>query len=328
MKKLSLILMSLLFSTLVIELGLRILGPKYYRFGNRDKFYYSNPRGYHQAFRKGDVTLYGIEYRYSKEKYRLPPQNSDNHTASNEYSNSIQLLGLGDSFTFGQGVKYKDLYLTRLEALLDADGHNTTIKNCGALGADVSAIIDIYNNETANKRYPLVIYGFVLNDFGLHFEKDNTSFGSDFIDMNNGGYKYNPLREYSAVMNFIMHVIDKRRLHNETSRAYLNAFDDDRGFNQLLTLKKLVNENDARLILAIFPLFYNFDNYIFGDIHARLSGFCKKNNIICLDLFKSLSSHPAESLWVHPTDFHPNEIAHDIVAKEIYSLIKKKRLLQ
>lgn len=44
---------------------------------------------------------------------------------------------------------------------------------------------------------------------------------------------------------------------------------------------------------------------------------CREADIEYIDLLEVYRGHSAESLWVHPTDHHPNEVAHALAAKRI-----------
>ena len=60
----------------------------------------------------------------------------------------------------------------------------------------------------------------------------------------------------------------------------------------------------------------------------RIHDFCRENNVFLLDLLPAFSEQKAESLWVHFTDFHPNEIAHRIAAEGIHAFLKRHELLK
>ncbi len=314
--------MSLLVVFLFLEIILRIFGPEYYKFNDRSQEYYTNPRNYHFPIKQeGKSIVYGLPYVTSKEGYRIP-DGSMHVNGGNENA----ILGLGDSFTFGRGVKYEDIYLSLLQRLLDQHGYKLNIKNCGIAGANLPEIFETYLSESFPKTPPLVIYGFVLNDFGLPMRP----FGEDFIDRKNGGYHFSYARKISSLYNLICHLIEKRRLHNITLNAYREAFRGPNAKKNFEILKKLDGEIKARngkLIIVLFPLFYDFDHYPFHEMHGKISSFCKKEGIALLDLFPVFSRYNAEDLWANPTDQHPNEIAHRIAAQEIYDFLVQNKLL-
>jgi hypothetical protein len=315
------VFISLLVIAGVLEITLRVVGPPYYRFNNQSQEYYSNPRGYHDVIRQeGKYTVYGLEYLDGPDGYRI----SARHDQSPVESRGMRVLGLGDSFTYGRGVRYEDIYLTRLEKLLNQGRHEIAVKNCGVVGASIEDVVGTYERESLSfPRGSLVIYGLVLNDFGL--DTAGSIRGLNFIDLNNGGYSFSPARKRSAFVNFILHSIETRRLHTATVKAYVESFEGksaEHGFDLLHRLNQSVLENGGTLLVVVFPLLYDFENYRFSSIHEKIEGFCHDCRILYLDLLPAFSRHNrAEDLWANPTDHHPNEIAHRIAAEEIAAFI-------
>ena len=81
-------------------------------------------------------------------------------------------------------------------------------------------------------------------------------------------------------------------------------------------------------MIVLFPLLYDLIDHPFREIHEKIADFCRVRSIPLLDLQPSFSKHKAEELWVHPTDHHPNEVAHEIAAIEIYAFLKRLGLLK
>jgi hypothetical protein len=317
------VLLALLVTAVVLEICLRLFGPPYYRFNNRSEEYFSNPRGYHDVIRtEGRHTIYGLSYRDDRNGYRMPSRSRRSEVESPDQ----QILGLGDSFTYGRGVRYEDIYLTRLQSLLNRGTRRIAVRNCGVVGAGLEEVVTVYERESASlPRGSLVIYGLVLNDFGL--DTAGSIRGLNFIDLNNGGYTFRPLRKHSALVNFIFHAVETRRLHTATVRAYLESFEGasaEHGFALLEFLHQSVREDGGTLLVVVFPLLYDFDHYRFSSIHQKIEGFCEGHQIFYLDLLPSFSRHKARELWANPTDHHPNEIAHRIAAEEIATYIKDR----
>ncbi|MFC1631240.1 hypothetical protein ACFL1I_05580 [Candidatus Omnitrophota bacterium] len=322
--KFSALILSALIFILGAEIILRLCGPKYYRFNNLSSEYYTNPRGYHIPLRKeGPHTIYGLNYTSSREGYRLP----DRPPFFDENKQN-RILGLGDSFTYGRSVKYEDIYLTKLEGLLKQDLPNLGIKNCARVALDLEDILAIYFLESAHKHFPLVIYGFVLNDFGLPGKERIV--GLDFIDINNSGYTFNRLRQISRLYNLIWYALEKRMLHQVTIKAYQQAFEGEyakKKFQTLNLLNRLITGKGSKLVIVLFPLLYDFENYYFSGIHQKLAEFCEQQDILLLDLLPAFSEYPAEALWANPIDHHPNEIAHRLAAEEIAHFLRQHKLL-
>ena len=155
---------------LFIEIALRIWGPPYYRFNNSSGEYYTNPRGYHEPLRKeGGRTIYGLRAYCDNFGYRLPDNMPELHEQGTpppaDFTRENVILGLGDSFTFGRGVRYNDIYLTLLEKELDRNGYPAYIKNAARPGDDLEQIVKIHYYETWKAEYDVVIVRVLNRDF-------------------------------------------------------------------------------------------------------------------------------------------------------------------
>jgi len=308
---------------LVIEALLRVSGPPTHRFNNQSEEYYTNPRNYHTPLRieEGHI-IYGLRYNKSPKGYRLPDE-----PVSDKTGKKNAVLGMGDSFTYGRGVRYEDIYLSRMEQSLSRDGYDVSVKNSAICGANIDEIYETYSYESSVKRYPVVIYGLVLNDFG----KSHAIYGTDFIDFNNAGYEFDPLRKTSSLYNLICYLIEERRLHHYTIDAYLRQFEGKnaaRNFETLRQLNRDVKLKGGTLIIVLFPLIYDFERYPFHGIHQKIADFCDREGILLLDLLPAFSNYMAEELWANPTDHHPNEIAHGLAAHELHGFIIEKEVIR
>lgn len=342
------ILLSLLMCFFCLEIGFRIWGPDYHRVfmgGSHETAiqvgdcmllmgaseYYSNPRGYFDIWREEHgQTIYGVELCAVGPPWRrIPHSVAKPEDVQAFLAREDEVLVLGDSFTMGKGVRYEDTYARKLEGLLAQEGNSVTIGNAGVVAFDLEEVCDAYLEYSAQRYYPLVIYGFVLNDFGLPGRE--RIIGSDYIDTNNGEDLDNAWRRHLASVNFVLGCLDNIRLDRMTKQAYLQAFSGQNARDKFELLERLagrIQSEGSEFVIVLFPLLHDFHDYPFQEIHDKINGFCQENDILLLDLLPAYSRHAAESLWVHPTDYHPNEIGHQIAAEEIHSFLHKHGLLE
>jgi hypothetical protein len=89
----------------------------------------------------------------------------------------------------------------------------------------------------------------------------------------------------------------------------------------------LAKEKRFRLALVIFPELRQLDaGYPFAKIHALVRRTCDGLGIPVLDLLDTYRGHDAATLWVHPIDHHPNEIAHRMAAEAIEKFLIERGL--
>lgn len=246
----------------------------------------------------------------------------------------IKVLFVGDSFTEGQGVKRKDSYPKKIEQL----SSRMATYNRGEGGADIKEIYDIFHKNINEINPQIVVYGYVLNDpivgnSGLTEipTGSNNVFKWDFINDRTSVFNADRSRllstlcRYSNILSYVVHQYERWSVSQYTINHYneINSMKyNDKGLSKTIELiMKMKNEtekNGAKFIVAVFPLFFNTqNNYPFISAHESLNREFAKHNIKTIDLLDSYRGIKDSSLWVHPTDQHPNDYAHEIAAKKI-----------
>ena len=277
-----------------IELAFRLLLPAPTTFNNESDEYPTNPRDYFEELRREDgAPVYGVPLT-------LSPDSGERLGSPANPTAKPRILGLGDSQGMGQGVRYEDTAYDRMTTLLAAEGFDARVINRAVRGYDIEEVVERAKIELAEASYDVVLYWLVLDDFGLAMPP-----------------RPNRKPSISAAAEFFSHTAAQWTVSNQTTEAYLNAFTGsslDNGARHLQSLHALSVAHNATLVVAIMPLLYDFERYPFGPIHTTLRDVCTAQGIACVDLLAPLYDLPASSLWVHPIDHHPNELAHGRIA--------------
>ncbi|MHC4454313.1 MAG: SGNH/GDSL hydrolase family protein, partial [Planctomycetota bacterium] len=278
--------------------------------------YDSDPRGY---FSEGNVINHvhnSAGWRDREHSVKKPP-----HT--------YRILGLGDSYLWGQGVKYKDIVLSKLEQLLSVDAFNMTIEtvNTGISSTNTHDQLELLKYRGLQYDPDLIIVHFVLNDVeeDLDGKEEKIEFFRDYTSLYQSPDKFS---KYSYLYGWV------RQRYQLTYRArhYIknvadSFLEDSSKWAQcreaLLGIHNVCRSHNIQLLIVVFPFFHNLDgDYPFQVIHDTVRTFLEENDIHVLDLRNHFQGFHGPELWVHPTDQHPNEIAHDIAAKVISGYIK------
>ncbi len=229
----------------------------------------------------------------------------------------LRIVCLGDSITFGEGVRYEDAYPARLEALLSEAGAERSVQvlNAGVQAYGTTDAAAFFLVRCAPFDPDVVILGFFLND---PMDREET------IRQNDAATRQVSL-SLPARLSRIWEIVERGRIARHQQEEYFSAI--RRGFEAenwkmcretLRGLRKVAEEDGFRLIVVVFPILYQLDeNYPFEDLHAKFAKTCRDLRIEHLDLLRDYRGRPAESLWVHPTDQHPNEIAHRLAAEAL-----------
>ena len=90
----------------------------------------------------------------------------------------------------------------------------------------------------------------------------------------------------------------------------------------LVRIVELARTHRFQVGLAIFPELMSLEDYPFTAIHAFVEETCREIGMPVHDLLPAFQGHKDHQLWVHPTDHHPNEIAHDLAAGSLEQFIR------
>jgi hypothetical protein len=231
---------------------------------------------------------------------------------------------LGDSFTEGQGVKERDTYPRRLEALLNAaEPGRWEVLNWGRRGADFPRLYDTFEQLL---RYDpdVVVYGMFLND-----AEQSEAFRARYAFVNEWMYGRRPPRAEAGLLDFVFDRVARRRLDRETRSWYAQMYAEpnregwERTQAHLREMDRTMRERGGRLLVADWPvLLPDATADPLAPAHHAIARACVAAGIAHHDLRAALSGRPAESLWVHPLDQHPNDVAHRLAAQSLAPVVR------
>jgi hypothetical protein len=145
-------------------------------------------------------------------------------------------------------------------------------------------------------------------------------------DIQSDLYKVFPkLREYSSVLYLVGSRFDNIIPRSETIAKFRRMYrDEDRRWvaceKSLKRIGRIASHNSLPVYLFFHPVLYNLEGgYLFKDIHTKVIETATRYGIIAYDLLDIFEGHDSRTLWVHPQDMHPNEIAHEIAAEYVAS---------
>ncbi len=273
--------------------------------------YDSNPRGY---FDHGNI----IYHKHNSAGWR------DVEHSIKKTQDIYRILGLGDSYLWGQGVRYEDIVHTKLEKYLKnkINGIKVETVNTGISGTNTRYQLNLLKDVGLQYTPDLTIVYFVLNDVedNLDGNAPKIEFFRNYISI----YQTpDELSKYSYLWSWV------RQRYLQSICAYLYIQDCVKTFDvnspKWTRCRSALNEihqvclnHNIPVLIVIFPFFYNLDgNYPFQKMHDVVRTCLQDTGIHVLDLRDYYRKFHGPELWVHPTDQHPNEIAHDIAAQAI-----------
>ena len=133
----------------------------------------------------------------------------------------------------------------------------------------------------------------------------------------------------SRLLGFVRDRIETRRTTRETTRWYLDMYGEpnregwERTQGYLREMNRRMRERGGRLLVASWPLLVNMQGEDpFAAANSTVARFCVAAGIPWHDLRPALRGHPTPSLWVHPVDMHPNDVAHRLAAESLAPVVR------
>jgi hypothetical protein len=310
---------SLLCMFFVLELGVRIWVPAEVQTNN--EYRYREPEGrrvfgtpfhsWYQTFPKSlDVrgyyarNGYRVEFHFNQVGARwLEPQ-----------AQTIQgytYLVLGDSFTYGSGLWYRDSYVFETQVRLNRD-KPATLLNFGHSGADTRRCLAIYNNVSEHVPHDAVIYALHLNDL--------ISFDTSFVLRNQ--LLNLPVSDHSRLMQFVLNRVNTL-IGRPLKIAYLTspqAFEREHfhaNMPALLELKNTVEARGKTFLVVMLPILIDIREGSFEPIYQGFRERFAEAGIRSIDLTHTVRGQRDDDLWILPVDQHPNEIASGLFARSL-----------
>jgi len=298
---------------LLITLTVCIVGAEYVtRFVFRDVTTSSDNGGYFSSrwYRRGEVHTNSMGFRGRQ----FDPVKPDG---------VYRIAAVGDSFTFGNGIRQDDRYSELLQSNLPS---HFEVLNFGVAGANTPehrALVQRLLNEV----HPdFIILQWYVNDV----EDDDSAERPRFRNLM--GYRplHNWLNDASALytvanmkwmemqvamgMSTSYTVYLKRRLGDPQSPDSIR----DRGLLQDLIAS--AQQANVGIGVVLFPdtAADLGDRYPFGYLHERVLDVCNERRITCVDLRSDFAAvRDRQSLWANRLDHHPSAKANAIAAERI-----------
>jgi lysophospholipase L1-like esterase len=227
---------------------------------------------------------------------------------------------IGDSFTFGDGVPEADAFVT----LLGADEPGLELLNYGVPGFDITQVADQVEARVLADGPDRLVYAMTLNDAptagDAALAAQAAQAQADFQRSLDGP---RGLARSSRLADLIQRRVRSARAGAEYHAVVRDSFaEDGPGWaglvDELERLEGLARGAGAELTVVLFPLLVSLDgDYPFAAEHARIGAACRAAGIDFLDLLPAYRGQDSRSLWVHPTDQHPNPRGHALAAEAI-----------
>lgn len=317
-----LVALSLTFTAVVLEVGLRLLG---YRGAPesivRNMMIVDDPvldwrYVPHSRFQQGKIVN-----QYNSIGFR-----GDDHPVEKE-AGVKRIVVIGDSVTEGYGVNWESAFGPQLQNWL---GETHEIVSLGMGGLNTPQEVHVLQEYGVQYRPDVVIVNFVLNDGDFFSSARAGAKHAEETDSRIGllGIRINPELKRALKSSALVFFANERladlwgRMKGEGSHDYYAKLWRDpesrnkvtTAFDQLLTMSR---ENGFRVIVIVWPLLIDFEEYRYRSVHDWVVTEAKSRGFESLDLLEIYSQHSFRKLQVTSEDHvHPNAMGHAMAAKE------------
>lgn len=222
-----------------------------------------------------------------------------------------RIVMLGDSLTFGWGVRVEDTPSKLLEAKLNSriGGKKFEVINAGVGNYNSSMEVNAFMKNWSALKPDLVILNYFINDAEPTPRR-----------------RENSLLERSAAAVYIAAGIDKlkRQYFGKSDwRSYYSGLYSDNAEawaankQAIIDLITYCKTNNIKLLIANYPELHELNPYPFKHVTAAVKSIANSANVPFVDLLTGVKDFAPETLWVSPTDAHPNKKANEVLANEI-----------
>lgn len=216
---------------------------------------------------------------------------------------------VGDSFTFGEGLRDADT----LGYLLGQRFRGANFRTLARAGAEIGDSNVQVAHALERFKVKNIIYFFNLNDVIATdaLEEESRLYGRP-EDHSPPVYW---LVSRLSILRILDNVLSSRRTISAYRRRYFDAsnrkqVEDTMGL--LGHMAGVTRENGGSFLVVIYPnLYKNLWGYPFTSIHALIMDNCKKQKIRCVDGYGAFAGFRSlDRFRVHAADQHPNGLAN------------------
>jgi lysophospholipase L1-like esterase len=285
---------------------------------------------------KDETSLYGFGPASLKFNQKYVSLNNDGMRDRNfpieKLKNTIRIAAIGDSFTFGAGIKnVNDTYPKVLDRELNLLNRSNKyeVMNFGIPGYDTLEELKCIKNKALKYKPDIIIMGFVFNDLSNIDPRIKAI--EERIEIPYLGFW---LRDISYFYYFlesrVNKLIENIKLKKKYDAAILETYNSSINQNYTRVLYREISnisqQNNITVVMLVFPAMFNLKEYPWTAINDFAREIAKENNFYVVDLLNDYKREGEEKLRVNKYDAHPNELGQKIAADKILEMFINKSL--
>jgi len=287
-----------------------------WKYARKLKRVSEDPNQGHKHISSRSALLMGAEVSINSHGHR------NKETPITKPSNTIRVVMLGDSLTFGWGVPAEDTVSEQLEVLFNNDENKKAV--------------EVINTGIGNTNTEMQVNRFLA---------DEVAFSPDVVVLNYFINDAEPiprptkslLMKYSAsYVFFSLRLASVGRMFfggKQWYEYYLDLYQDQevgwqRTKSSFQKLSEYCRSKGIKLVLVNYPELHQFNPYPFTSVTQKLEKLAVQESVPFLDLLPALQEQKEDSLWVNQQDQHPNSLACRLISPAIREFLEKNSALK
>jgi lysophospholipase L1-like esterase len=252
-------------------------------------------------------------------------------------TNEFRIIGIGDSFTEGQGVAYGNTYLKALERNLNAAvaGVDFTVINAGVAGSDPFYGYKLLKDKLLKFKPDLVTLTLNSSDVGDIMVRGGNE---RFLDDGSVRYADPPRDEWLFARSQLYRFIKRKLLRYD----WLGLSPSERALREEETIFKLITllgnfydlarREEFEFVIIVHPDYHEFKDERYNFDINKIDDSLKKDGIKLLNLLQYFESHGLLQpkfldILFWQTDHHYNAYGHIIFAEAIEAYLREQGVI-
>lgn len=308
---------------ILLEVGFRLLG-----YGGAPELHIGNARIVNDLVLdwrykpNTEFQLGNVVYRYNNQGFR-----GEDHKLR-KTDGVVRAVVIGDSVTEGYGVSWRDAFASVAQKQL---GQEYEIISLGMGGLNTPQEVHILEEVGLQYAPDFVVVNVVLNDCDFFSSvKAAVKHATD----DQGRIALLDIRVHPSIKRLLkssalLYFVNERfadlwgRLKGEESHDYYselwqNQVNREKIITAFERLKTLGRENRFKVVVLVWPLLVNYNQYKFSEIHQWIMDQVAISQFTGIDLLPIFARQSFRTLQVTSEDYvHPNAVGHSLAATEL-----------
>jgi len=267
-----------------------------------------------------------------------------------EVEGKAVILALGDSFTYGLGVKHENSYPAQLEAGLHSANLDVAVVNAGEPGFDTQMAYDRLRAIHEHYEPNYVILGFhsadIIQNQTAYAKMTEENVGQEAASRDDREIQAIVkqreadipiiflIKEYlrqrsntAALVNYYyMNDLIKYLPPPEAVKVHGSGADFEPTEHFLDQIGEFLSEKETKLILlSVIPLI-RFDDYPYDQLNERLEEYARSRDILFINPLTEFSNYSSGELWVSMKDGHYNTLGNRIIMEVVKEALVELQL--